>query len=112
MRRIVMAGLLAALAGPAAADWVRLTTDDQIAAALAGRTVIYDAYTRQSFDPAGGTVHVTERMATGRWEARDGRLCTNWPPSAAWRCVTLEMQGGEIRFISDTGLVSRGAYAE
>jgi len=112
MRRIVMALAMVCAPAAAAADWVPLTSDDQITAALAGRVLIHDAYSAQRFEATGETLHVTDRAAAGLWEARDGRYCSNWPPSETWTCYDLALDGNRLRF-SALGLApSIATYAE
>lgn len=91
-------------------DWVPLTDDAAITAALADRVVVYDAYTLQRFGAAGDTQYVTERMSRGRWAAREGQYCSTWPPSDAWYCYDLQINGDRLRFISADRSVSEGAY--
>jgi hypothetical protein len=110
MRWIV---LIAALwPGLACAEWVRLTTDAEIEAALAGRVLIHDRHTAQSFTAGGETLHVTDRAAAGLWEARDGRYCSAWPPGETWTCYELEVQGPRLRFRAQDGRVSEARYGE
>lgn len=87
------------VAGAAAAqDWV-LQDDAGITAALGDKTVVYDAYTLQTFDAAGTTQFVTERAADGRWTARRGQYCSTWPPSAGWDCYDVYLSGNQVRFV-------------
>lgn len=90
--------------------WERLG-DAEIEAALAGRLVIFDAYTFQSFSAQGRTQYVTERAADGFWTSQDGRYCVSWPPSEAQDCYTLERDGDRLRFTSEAGVASVGTYA-
>ena len=107
-----LAVVLTALAGHAVAqDWQRLG-DEAIREALAGRTLIFDAYTFQTFAADGSTQFVTERASDGRWEARGGQYCSTWPPSDLWTCYDLERAGDRFRFIGPDRSVSEGAYPE
>lgn len=91
---------MVALAGPAAAqDWESVAADEVIFESLAGRTIIYDAYTTQYFGPDGDTRFVTERAADGRWTARGGQYCSQWPPSDRWDCYDIQLRGDDVKFI-------------
>ncbi|SEW03596.1 hypothetical protein SAMN04488515_0755 [Cognatiyoonia koreensis] len=108
MRFIAM---LTLMAGPVAAeDWSPLITDDAIYGALAGRTLIYDAYTRQQFGADGSTQYITERFSEGRWAARDGQYCSQWPPSDGWTCYYIELNESAVKFISPDRTESVGTY--
>jgi len=76
---LVVLGLLPSLVQ--AEDWQRLLDDEAVTAAIADRTIVYDAHTMQWFGASGDTQYVTDRMADGRWAARGGQYCSTWPPS-------------------------------
>ena len=110
MRALVMMALLwPGMAG--AQDWVR-QDDDGIHAALANRTLRYDAYTTQFFGKDGFTRFITERAADGQWAARDGQYCSVWPPSDVWTCYDLYVAGNRVQFIGSDRSVSTGTYAD
>ena len=110
MRWIVLA--LAVWPGSALADWVRVDSDVAVRAALAGREVVYDAHTSQGFGADGTTLHVTERAAQGRWEARGGQYCSLWSPSTEWTCYDLDINDNRLGFTGPGGSVGEGVYAE
>ena len=110
MRALAFAGIFAGSAA-AAQDFAPVAEDAAITALLAGQVVVFDAYTYQSFGADGRTQFVTERMADGLWEARDGRYCSQWPPSERWDCYDLSVDGQDVRFTSDTGVTSAGVIA-
>ena len=102
--------LAAAWPGPVLA-WDRLD-DAGITAALSGRVVVFDAWTRQVFHGDGRTEYLTERYAVGAWKAADGRYCSLWPPAADWTCYDLDREGARLRFTPDGGAASIGTLAE
>ena len=95
----------------AAMAWERLG-DDAISAALADRSLQYDAHTFQHFRKSGVTEFITERYSSGRWETRDGQYCSVWPPSDRWECYNVEAEGQSVRFIGADGTMSTGTYIE
>ncbi len=110
MRMIL--GMLALWPGLALAEGWALQDDAGIRAALADRTVRYDAHTMQHFDADGHTDFITERVASGRWVARDGQYCSLWPPSGRWACYDLETNGDQVRFVGADGSISTGTYTQ
>lgn len=110
MRAVAMMILLASPA--VAEDWVLVLDDAGVTAALAGRTLIYDAYTQQTFGPDGDTTYITERASDGRWAARAGQYCSVWPPSDIWACYDLHLSGERVKFIGSDRSESIGTYAK
>lgn len=111
MRKFVVLALM--WPGVALADgWERVGDDDGVMAALAGRTVQYDAYTLQRFGASGDTTYVTERAADGRWAARGGQYCSVWPPADVWTCYDLYVDGDNVRFVGADRSVSDGVVTE
>lgn len=98
MRFPLMTAILFAGAAQAQ-DW-ELQDDAGIQAALTNQTVVYDAYTLQTFDASGATQYVTERAADGRWAARGGQYCSTWPPSDTWECYDFYRDGNQVRFVA------------
>ncbi|WP_425038929.1 hypothetical protein [Primorskyibacter sp. S187A] len=110
MRWIVLVLML--LPAMASADWLRLSSDVEVEEALANRTLVYDAYTTQSFSASGETLYITERVAQGRWAARGGQYCSVWPPSDVWTCYDLEVDGIRLRFTGPDRVSTEGEYAK
>ncbi len=103
--------VIAMLAGPAAAqDWIPVFDDAQITSTLAGRVVIYDAYTSQNFGANGDTRYITERVSDGRWTARGGQYCSQWPPSDRWDCYDIQLRGDQIKFVAADRAESVGTF--
>lgn len=104
--------VLALLPGVVAAqDWVR-QDDAGIMAALADRTLRFDAYTLQHFRADGATQYITERAADGRWSVRAGQYCSVWPPSDLWACYDVYVAGDAVQFVGSDRSVSTGTYAQ
>jgi len=102
---------LLALTVPAMADvWEPVFDDGAIFTALAGRTLVYDPYTFQWFGPEGDTQFVTERASDGRWAARGGQYCSQWPPSDTWACYDVQLSGQLVKFIGADRSESVGTY--
>lgn len=103
--------ILTLAAGPAAADWTRLTTEE-IAAALADRDVTYENDAWQRFLPSGRTIYRWGETSWGYWRAEADHYCSQWPPAQPWECYHVEVDGqGGIRFTDDYGNVSTGVFA-
>ena len=94
-----------------ALGWERLDTG-AIAEALTDRSLQYDPHTIQHFRKSGVTEYITERYTEGRWQARDGQYCSQWPPSERWECYDVEREGDRLRFTGAGGAVSVGTYLE
>ncbi|MEM8849662.1 MAG: hypothetical protein AAGE03_06455 [Pseudomonadota bacterium] len=87
----------------AAPAWAELDVET----ALAGRTVDYEgAY--QAFNFNGTTTYVADRPSAGRWVARDGRYCSQWPPATDWDCYDLAVDGQDVVFTDDRSNRTRG----
>jgi hypothetical protein len=92
------------------ADW---RDAGDVAALLSERSVDYpDA--AQDFFGDGTTAYFADRPASGRWEARDGRYCTQWPPEEEWNCFDLAVSGdgARVRFTDDAGNEVVGVFRE
>ena len=100
--------ILTAVLWPGAALAWEPLTGPAITEALSGRSVIFDPLTFQTFHATGLTDFVTERDSTGRWEVREDRYCSSWPPSGTWTCYGVEREGDLIRFIGPDGSASEG----
>jgi hypothetical protein len=111
--KVITAVLLACLPSLGAADgFLRVLNDDAVTAALADRTLVFDAYTLQHFRADGSTQYFTDRMSEGRWAARGGQYCSTWPPSDRWDCYDIQIGGDVVRFIGSDRSVSEGTYRE
>lgn len=102
---------LPTLAG--AEDWVTLDSAE-ITAALAARVLAYteapsDKPDLQDFFADGRTLFNDQ---WGRWDVRDGRYCSTWPPSERWSCFDVARRGLDIRFTSDEGEAVIGRYVD
>ena len=95
-----------ALAG--AEDWERLEGQD-IATALVARVLGYPDGTLQDFFADGRTLS-GDRF--GRWEVREDRYCSQWPPSDRWDCFLVEQSGLDLRFTDDNGTTIVGRYVD
>ncbi|MBM2577701.1 hypothetical protein JQC91_15445 [Jannaschia sp. Os4] len=100
--------LLLLLAAPAAA-WTPVA---EVEAALAGRTVDYDAGAWQRFDPSGATLYHAGAPSWGRWAARGGAYCSEWPPADGWVCYRVEIEEDRVRFVDDRGGFTEGTFRE
>lgn len=99
------------LASPAVAEeWTPVFDDVAITAALADRTLVYDAYTLQYFGAGGDTQYITDRASNGRWAARGGQYCSQWPPSDRWDCYDIQLLGDRVKFIGSDRTESIGTY--
>ena len=110
--RMVM-GLVALLSGlglsPALADgWTDLD-GPAITTALSARVLGYPDGTLQDFFPDGRTLY---RDSFGRWEVRDDRYCSVWPPSDRWTCFSVAINGLDIRFTDDQRGITIGRYVD
>lgn len=112
MRIVWFLVLLAPLSAAAEESWLRLMNDAAIEQALAGRTVVYDAYTMQTFAASGATQYITERAASGLWDVRSGQYCVVWPPSEDWACFDVQISDQRIRFIATDDSVSEGVFGQ
>lgn len=89
-------------------EWMPITEDAEITQVLANQRVVYDLLTFQYFAADGATQFITERASDGRWAARGGQYCSQWPPSDLWTCYDFETRGLDVRFISADGSISEG----
>lgn len=79
-----------------------------IAAALDGKTISGERGGRawvQSFDAAGVTLYSAagEAESEGRWQVREDRYCSQWPPAPAWVCHDMFRDGDVVVFIGEDG---------
>ncbi len=86
--------------------------------ALAGRAVAGDQggrKWRQVFH-AGGTTEYSEtngrssNPSEGSWRVEGDQYCSVWPPSDAWACYDMAMDGEEILFIESNGTEWRARF--
>lgn len=106
----ILVGCLAA--GPALADWQKMT-GAQIAEALTGAKLEYaDAW--QEFYASGRTLYNAGADSWGYWQVRGEAYCSQWPPAGGWACYAMEREdaSGKLRFIGDSGDISEGTIAE
>jgi hypothetical protein len=109
----ISVALLAFCAGlaltPALAEgWERLDGPG-ITAALAARVLGYPDGTLQDFFADGRTLY---GESYGRWEVREDRYCSLWPPSDRWACFDVDRQRLDIRFTAGDGTVTIGRYVD
>ena len=100
------------VASPAAAEW-RAMMGDEITAALAETTLVYEA-ARQTFYRSGRTLYDSGGPSWGYWEARGDQYCSQWPPADGWACYDMERntETGALRFIGESGDITEGTVAE
>jgi hypothetical protein len=80
-----------------------------VAAALSARVLGYPDGTLQDFFADGRTLY---GESWGRWEVRDGRYCSLWPPSDRWTCHEVDRNGLDIRFTAEDGTETIGRYVD
>ena len=103
----------AGLADPVLADRQKLD-GPQIVSALEGRTVsgVHNGQAwDQDFRKGGITVYraAGDAPSEGRWRVKSDRFCSQWPPSRAWVCYDIFLEGSLVSFVpSDGGDVWRG----
>lgn len=100
--------VLMLMAGPVWADgWAAVGAE-----ALTGRALVYDGGATQDFRASGRTLYNSGEPSWGYWEVRDGRYCSQWPPSSDWDCydMAISADGALVRFVDDWGNVSVGSY--
>jgi hypothetical protein len=102
----ISAGLSPVLA--LAQGWERLDGHG-IATALTARVLGYPDGTLQDFFKDGRTLY---GESWGRWEVRDDRYCSQWPPSDRWDCYAVDRNGLDIRFTDDKGTTIVGRYVD
>ncbi len=105
--------VMVAMAGPAhAEDWKSLS-GNEIAAALAGRTLLYPGGQVQDFRANGRTLYQNgARSEWGYWRVEGDLYCSQWPPREAWGCYAVAVTGPDVRFTSETGSESVGRYGD
>ncbi len=97
-------------AGPVwADDWVSAGAE-----ALTGRALVYDGGATQDFRASGRTLYNAGEPSWGYWEVRNGRYCSQWPPSTDWDCydLTVSSDGTLVRFVDDWENESIGRYTD
>ena len=107
MKTILMAaGFALAMTGSASAGETQLT-GPQIREALSDHT--YRSADKgkdaEQIFQASGTTYYTENgsQSQGRWEVRGDTYCSNWPPSEAWSCYMVVVDGEVLSFVSASG---------
>jgi len=102
--------IMMVLAGPAWADWQPMT-GAEIAAALSGRTLMYET-ARQEFFASGRTLYDAGRPSWGYWEVRGAQYCSQWPPADGWACYDMQRDPvtGALRFVGASGDATEGRY--
>lgn len=104
MKLLAVLMIWLAAAGAARADWVQITGDDAITAALAEVEILYDSGASQRFHASGRTFYDDARPSWGYWRAEGGQYCSQWPPSDHWACYDLFTDGtGALRFAGSAG---------
>ena len=113
MRGLIMALVLTAAAPAWAENWQVLDQDGGVAA-LTDRALIYEGGETQDFRPSGRTLYNAGANSWGYWEIRDGRYCSQWPPSDAWDCyeLSISQDGQSIRFLDDWDNEFIGTYTD
>lgn len=105
---------LVIMAGPVwASDWRAL---DQAGAVevLTDRVLVYEGGKTQDFRASGRTLYDAGAPSWGYWEIREGRYCSQWPPSRDWDCYDLELSsdGAAVKFVDDWENESIGRYTD
>ena len=102
--RSILAGLLAMLATPVAAQSVKLQTLE-ITALLSGNTAVgtwAGANYRQYFDPDGTTIYAVDgsRSTLGEWRVQDDTYESLWQNDAEWEGWFVMEFGGDFYWVS------------
>lgn len=93
-----------------AKDWVDVTKNEDIKAALSDKLVRFDEHSFQVFLGNGKTRYITERVSEGLWVARDGQYCSAWSPTNKWICYDFFMKEDRVRFVLSDGTFSEGYF--
>lgn len=101
-----LAFLLALAGGPLRADLVRVSSESEFRAAVAGKVLTRPLIRLQVLP--GGEIRGTgaARPVAGRWQWRDGYFCRDlrWGDRAlGFNCQEVRLGAGRIRFTSDRG---------
>ncbi len=106
--------ILLVLAGPVwAEDW-RVLNQAGAELALTDRVLVYEGGETQDFRASGRTLYNAGAPSWGYWEIREGRYCSQWPPSRDWDCYDLALSGdgASVRFVDDWENASVGRYTD
>jgi len=110
MRRIAL--ILAALSMVSAANAEPKPEDARVLDALMGKKLDYGQGIWQDFRPSMKTLYHSGRPSWGYWAVRDGKYCSQWPPSSIWACYDIEITDTSVRFVGEKGDVSEGHYVD
>ncbi|MBE1282456.1 MAG: hypothetical protein GJ676_04015 [Rhodobacteraceae bacterium] len=103
---------LAALSGTAQAEAWRSLDGAAIQTALEGRKLTYDSGAWQDFRASGRTLYNAGQDSWGNWGVRGDQYCSQWPPNNLWACYEVEGSENGVRFIGESGDVTRGTYSD
>ncbi|MEM7441442.1 MAG: hypothetical protein AAF393_17770 [Pseudomonadota bacterium] len=106
--------VISLLASPVAAeDWVKITDEAGVLAALDDKALQYET-AKQFFYRSGKTLYDAGRPSWGNWRPQGAQYCSEWPPNGGWACYDLYLSpdGTQVRFIGQGGDVSDGSYFE
>ena len=110
MRRFAL--ILMLWPGFLAAEEFRQLSGNEILVALTGKKLDYGEGAWQTFDASMLTQYFSGRPSSGRWNVRDDRYCSLWPPSDLWACYDVQVSGQRVRFVDDNGGVTDGTYVD
>jgi hypothetical protein len=106
MRYIVSALAIALLAGPAAAEFQKITSATQFAQTVAGKTLTRPLV-ELTVTPDGGIAGMGAAWeVTGQWRWQDGYFCRDlfWGGTdLGFNCQEVQVNRDRIRFTSDRG---------
>jgi hypothetical protein len=105
----LLALLSGTCAGQAWADGWEALDGPAITSALSARVLGYPDGSLQDFFADGRTLY---GESPGRWEVREDRYCSLWPPSDRWTCYGVARMGLDIRFTGDDGTETIGRYVD
>jgi hypothetical protein len=112
MRHLTILALVAAASAVPAEEgnWTPLD-GDQIRAALTDRVLEYET-AWQDFRSSGRTLYHAGSDSWGYWRVQGDQYCSQWPPSDLWTCYDMDRQGNALRFVGETGDITRGVYRD
>lgn len=93
--------------------WIEL--DNQgIQEALGGKSLRYETATQKFYADGRTAYHDQNGPSWGKWQPRGDKYCSLWPPSGAWTCYDVELNGETqvIRFVDASGGVIDGTYID